>query len=179
MIAEDINSFKKISEEVQELFSGLIPAQLTAKENADSWSIGQCLDHLIVSNSKYFPVLESLKSPKFRMSFWERNNPFTKSTGQQMLKNLGPIVTKKYKAPKIFLPSKNSSKPTVVNDFLEHQKKMISIIEKITPEQYSKCTITSPVAGLITLKVSDAIQILIAHEQRHLEQMKRILKSIQ
>lgn len=47
---EIISEYEKVSEDVQKNFGGLSAEQINWKPRADSWSIGQCLDHLIKSN---------------------------------------------------------------------------------------------------------------------------------
>ena len=68
-----------------------------------------------------------------------------------MIKTLGPVITKKYQSPKLFAPRRSSIRETIINDFIQHQQKLISIIDKLSPEQIEKGVITSPVAGLISL----------------------------
>ena len=51
--------------------------QLIWKPDRNKWSIAQCLDHLVVSNSLYFPVFKNIISENYQMSFWERHSPFT------------------------------------------------------------------------------------------------------
>ena len=164
----------KVTTELTELFSSEDLSLLNKKYSADSWSVAQCIDHLIVSNEKYFPLLIAFQSSKHKMTFWERNNPFTKSIGKQMINTLGPIIIKKYQAPKLFLPRRSAIRESIINDFIQHQQKLISIIDKLSQEQIELGVITSPVAGLITLRLKDALTVLVVHEQRHLEQMKRI-----
>lgn len=36
-------------------FSNISSEQLNWKPSAESWSIAQCLDHLIIADSSYFP----------------------------------------------------------------------------------------------------------------------------
>ena len=45
-----------ISEKVGSTFGKLSAEQINWKPNAKSWSIGQCFEHLIVTNELYFPI---------------------------------------------------------------------------------------------------------------------------
>ena len=153
-----MNYTQKLSEitaTVENEFGNLSEEKLNMKANPESWSIAQCIEHLIISNSKYFPAFEAVLSGKHKMTFWERNNPLTTYTGKQMIKTLGPVIVKKFQAPKLFLPSR-------------------STIKKLNTPQFEKIVITSPVAALLTLKLTDAMEILVAHEERHLNQMLRL-----
>lgn len=171
---EHIKKLEEISKTVQAEFGSLNSTQLNWKANPNSWSIGQCISHIIVSNECYFPVFDQLISGKNKMTFWEKNNPLTSYTGNQMIKTLGPVVSKKFQSPKLFLPSFSSIKISIIQDFLDHQNKLIQYFTKLSDPKFEKTNITSPVAALLTLKLKDAFTILTVHEERHLAQMQRI-----
>ncbi len=173
-----MNYTQKLSEiaaTVENEFGMLDAARLNLKPNPDSWSIAQCIEHLIISNSKYFAVFESVLSGKHRMSFWEKNNPLTNYTGKQMIKTLGPVVIKKFQSPKLFQPSRSAIRVTIVKEFISHQEKLCTLFKKLNEPAFENIIITSPVAGLLTLKLRDAMEIVVAHEERHLMQMQRLI----
>lgn len=166
-----------IDERVKEEFSLLNVRQLNWKSNDKSWSIGQCLDHLIVSNQRYFPILDGLVNKNHRMSFWERYNPLAKYTGKKMVESLGPTIIKPFQAPKLFAPSPKPIRATIVNDFLLHQdqlRKKVKSVEHIDPE---KIFVSSPAAELITYSLKDCLLILNGHEERHILQAQKIMQS--
>ncbi len=161
----------EISNKIETDFGTLNSEQLNRKSHPNSWSIAQCLEHLIISNEKYFPVFENIIASKHKMTFWEKNNPLTSYTGKQMIKTLGPIVTKKFQSPKLFLPSQSTIRNSIVLDFVLHQEKLKKIVDALNDSKFDKIIITSPVAALLTLNLRDALQILVVHEERHLLQM--------
>lgn len=163
-----------ISSTIQAEFGTLNLSQLNWKANPNAWSIGQCIDHIIVSNEQYFPAFEEVVTGKYKMTFWEKNNPLTSYTGKQMIKTLGPVVVKKFQSPKLFLPSQSSIKQSIIDNFIEHQNKLIKYFNSMSENKFEKTIITSPVAGLLTLKLSDVMAIITVHEERHLAQMKRV-----
>ena len=169
-----IQKLEEISSTIQAEFGTLNLSQLNWKTNPNAWSIGQCIDHIIVSNEQYFPAFEKVITGKYKMTFWEKNNPLTSYTGNQMIKTLGPVVVKKFQSPKLFLPSQSSIKQSIIDSFIEHQNKLIKYFTLLSDSKFEKTVITSPVAALLTLKLKDAMTILTVHEERHLDQMKRI-----
>ena len=169
-----IQKLEEISSTIQAEFGTLNLSQLNWKANPNAWSIGQCIDHIIVSNEQYFPAFEKVITGKYKMTFWEKNNPLTSYTGNQMIKTLGPVVVKKFQSPKLFLPSQSSIKQSIIDSFIEHQNKLIKYFTLLSDSKFEKTVITSPVAALLTLKLKDAMTILTVHEERHLDQMKRI-----
>ena len=55
--------------EARDSFGELHADQLNWKPAADKWSIAQNMDHLIVINSSYFPIIESLKKGTYKAPF--------------------------------------------------------------------------------------------------------------
>ena len=54
-----IEELETIAERVDKTFGGLSNEQIIWKQNAGSWSIGQCLEHLIITNRLEFPAIEN------------------------------------------------------------------------------------------------------------------------
>jgi hypothetical protein len=171
MISKEI---KEITDLVNEELGSLNVVQLNWKPATDQWNIGQCLDHLIVSNSKYLPVFKVVISGTHKPTFWERKNPFSKYTGANMIKTLGSQVTKKFIAPKLFMPTGKTIGQEIIAQFNKHQEELTTILNELEKEKYEKIIITSPVAGLITIPLHDAIKIIVNHEMRHILQAIRI-----
>ncbi len=157
-------------------FNDLRPDQLMWKPAPHRWSIAQCLDHLIVSNECYFPVLDRLSGDRYRATFWEQWSPFSKSIGRNMVATLGPEVRRPFKAPKLFQPRQKDVKDdAIVDRFRKHQEALIRKLEAIRVQPLNKVVVTSPVAGLITIPLTDVLEILAGHEERHLSQAERLL----
>ncbi len=168
----------EISKSVENNFGPLNPTQLNWKSEPNVWSIAQCLQHLIVSNEKYFPIFENVSSGKHKMTFWEKYNPLTNYTGKTMVKTLGPVVTKKFVSPKLFLPAFSEIKSSIIDEFLAHQNKLTAFYTKLKDEKYDNVIVTSPVAALLSIKLRDVQTILVVHEERHLQQMIRIKEKL-
>lgn len=173
-IKEELSNFLLTGNDFVNEFSSLTAQQLNWKPDAQSWSIAQCLDHIIKSNKTYFPGFERLHSKDYKLTFWEKINPLTATTGRQMIESLGVEVKKKYKSPLIFSPAKSNIQASIVADFATHQEELIKIISKLSSEQFEKGIMTSPVAKLISLNVKDVVRILLVHERRHLQQALRV-----
>ena len=159
---------------IEKEFGNLNLIQLNWKPAPEQWSIGQCLDHIIASNGKYIPLLKTIFEGKHKTTFWERNNPLCNYTGRQMIKTLGKNVIKKYKSPRLFFPSESIISQNIISDFKTRQDEIFSLFIELEKEKYSEYVITSPVASLITLKLHDLIELIIVHEERHIDQALRV-----
>ena len=57
---EKVSEYEKIIGKVQDTFGNLSGKQINWKPRPDSWSVGQCLDHLINSNEAFDGEFQSL-----------------------------------------------------------------------------------------------------------------------
>ena len=166
----------EITTAVQREFAGLDDTQLNGRPARDKWSIAQCLDHIVVSNETYYPAFESLINRKYRRSFWQIFNPFTNIAGKKGLELLKAGKTK-LKAPRIFEPSKDVEIKNIVARFVAHQQKLGMLFDKLENAGVMDRVISSPVTSMLTLKVGDAINIIIEHELRHYKQALGVKES--
>ena len=148
------SKIQTLTDTVEKEFGNLNLDQFNWKLSAEQWSIGQCIDHLIVSNGKYLPELNEIVKGKHKPTFWEKYNPLCNYTGRQMLKTLGTNVLKKYKTPKLFTPTNSYISKNTIVEFKNQQDEIFKIFRELESEKYSSISITSPVASLITLKLS-------------------------
>jgi hypothetical protein len=161
---------EEVTNTVVAQFSALSHHQLNWKPEPSKWSIAQCLDHLITSNRAYFPVFDDILNERYQLSFLQRLNPFKKTFGPMMIKSLGPQPARKFKAPKIFEPSASELPAAIVQNFIGHQGEIKNYFHRLQRLAISDIVMASPVTGLITYTVSDALQIIAGHEQRHINQ---------
>ena len=59
-IIDMLQKGKDAKDTVKIEFSNIRLEQLNWKPSPDQWSIGQCLDHLLVFDSSYFPPLKNI-----------------------------------------------------------------------------------------------------------------------
>ena len=66
-----------ITADVRGSFAELTADEVNWKPSAESWSVGQCLEHLIKINSAYFPQLEAIIRGDRKQTFWENYSPLS------------------------------------------------------------------------------------------------------
>jgi len=166
-----------ITKKVQAEFKDLTAAQLNWKPTDTTWSIGQCLDHLIKTNHQYFPMLEAVSQGQKKKTIWERLPGLPSFWGRMLLKSTHPASTKQYKAPAIFKPVTNTIPATIVPEFAKHQQALSRLISNTDLVPHHKTIVSSPVSPIITYSLHDCINIIMLHEERHFMQAKRLLKA--
>jgi hypothetical protein len=171
---ELIDQLDLVTRQAVQNFSSLNGEQLNWKPDPSTWSIAQCLDHLIVSNTTYFPTFDKLLRYEYSLPLAQRLNPFKKLLGPVMVKNLGPQLAKKFKNPKIFDPSSSTISTDILNNFTQHQEVVKNYFRQLLRLDTNNLVITSPVTSVITYSLQDGLQIIAGHEQRHINQALNI-----
>lgn len=171
-----INRITQATEDVTRTFSTLNERQLNFRPDERSWSIAQCLYHVMKTNRAYMPGLMRATSPSFEMKFWEKHSPFSRSIGKSMVAQLGSSSAKKFRTPQIFNPGKPKRVDHVVSEFIAHQVELEALYRSLETSGKENCNLTSPASGLITLPLRDVVVLLVEHEQRHLNQAMRVLR---
>ncbi|MGV3505059.1 MAG: DinB family protein [Adhaeribacter sp.] len=165
-----------ISKKVQADFGRFNAQQLNWKPAPNKWSIAQCLDHLIKSNEQYFPMLEQVAKGTHKTTFMERLPGLPKLFANMMLKALDPSNQKKLRSPASFTPSASQLPASIVADFVRHQQELVRLVQATNRVDHVRTIVSSPVSGLMTFSLQDAVRILVVHEERHFMQAKRVLR---
>jgi uncharacterized damage-inducible protein DinB len=175
-----INSIVKrieaVSQEAELGFGAFTADQLNWQPGPGQWSIGQCLEHLIISNKQYFPQLKELASNTKHFSFWERLPGWSRLCGAIMLRYVTPSPRFRLPAPKGFLPPHSAVNPEIVSIFKAHNQQLIKYMQAVRNLEYDRPRITSPVASFVTYSLRDAFSLLANHEERHLRQAQQVMR---
>jgi acyl carrier protein len=159
-------------------FGTLTNEQMNWKPNSDTWSIAQNLDHLIVVNETYYPVLVSLKEGTYKTPFIANIGFIVSFLGKMVLKAVQPDRQKKMKTFPIWEPNTSKISDDILKRFEIHQNVLKQKIEEAKVFAEKGSIISSPANKNIVYKLETAFDIIISHEQRHLEQAKEISELI-
>jgi DinB superfamily len=171
-----ISELEKVSDDVKKSFGNLSAKQINFKPSAKSWSIGQCFEHLIITNNLYFPAIQKVIDGNHRNNFFSKI-PFATGLIYALMKNsLKPEQARKMKTFKIFEPASSNISATIFNDFAENNRKLIEMMEACKGLEIHKIKIPEPLNVALNLRLDDAFEILIIHEKRHFNQASRVLQ---
>jgi len=166
-----------VAREAREVFGGLSPAQLNWKPSEQQWSVGQCFDHLIVTNSTFFPDMERVAAGTYKSSLWGRVSPLSGFFGRFILKALDPEKGRRTKAPRVFEPTQSDVAADVVERFAAHQDDLVNHMRATADADLRGLRVTSPVSPVATYSLLDAYRIVVAHERKHFEQARRVTQA--
>jgi len=165
---------KLVGEKVKTEFGALSPEQLNWKPAPERWSVGQCLDHLIVADCLYFPSLKKITEGNYSMTSWQRWSPFSSLFGKILVNQLQEKAKSKVKTAKIFYPTTSQINAGIFDRFHKHLDTLLEYTYACKEVDLDKTYISSPVSKFITYSLRNAITILIQHEHRHINQALRV-----
>lgn len=168
-----------IERRAREQFGALDYEKFNWSPEPGRWSVGQCLEHLVKSNEPYFAIFDSVANGTKRTTIWERLPIWPTLWGKALYNTIKPENTRKAKAPRIFQPTIGTVPLSILDDFCKQQPRLIAAMESARGVDLGRTIITSPVAKVITYSLRDTFNILVAHEERHLRQAERVLKTQQ
>lgn len=147
--------------------------ELNWKENSESWSILECVEHLNIYGYFYLPEIENqLKKAN------TKSNLFFKSglLGNYFAKSLLP--KEKLNKMKTFQdknPIGSDLDKNVLTIFLEQQHKILALLEVSKSVNLTKIKTAISISKWIKLRLGDTFRVVIYHNDRHLVQIKNIM----
>lgn len=172
---EVIGELEKISAEAREKFGAFSTAQLSWQPAAESWSIGQCFAHLIVSNEMFFGDFDRIADGTRRNSLLETYSPLSAFFGRLLIDSLKKDSRKSKTVSAAAPPGEIA--PGIIEKFAAHQAKLIDKTRRAETTDQKKIKLTSPFLKIATYSLEDAFQIIAEHEKRHFRQAARVLEA--
>ncbi|WP_273565880.1 DinB family protein [Maribacter halichondriae] len=167
-----IEQIDKTTHNFHESFGALNSEELNWKPKSETWSIAQNIDHLIVINSTYFPIVEALRKGKYKAPFLSKIGFVVSFCGKTVLKAVQPDRKKKIKTFPIWEPAKSEIPKGILERLKNHQLELKEMINQSKDLVNKGVIISSPANKNIVYKLEMAFEIIVAHEQRHYEQAK-------
>lgn len=173
-LIEIIAEYESVKEKVKSEFAGLSPRQLNFKPSETSWSVGQCIEHLILSKGFFIPVFDEVASGNRTNTFWENWSPL-RSLGTRLYLSYIKSDKTKVKAPIKNIVPPSDVDVDVVEKFIRQQDEIVKKIGTIPEVEAERVTLTSPFLKVVTYKFNDGLLILAEHDRRHIRQALRVM----
>lgn len=155
-------------------FEGLSDEQFNWKPAADSWSIAQCLLHLVKTNKAYFPIYDRLASGSYAPNFWERRGWFGTFWKNFFVNGVDPKNVKKMKAPSSINPVQSHIDKSILDKLEEQNGKVTGYYDKLRGPELEQTIVSSPFATFIVYPAACTFDIIVLHEERHIQQALRV-----
>lgn len=176
IIKECIETTEANIERASKTFSHLSEIQFNWKSNPESWSSGECISHLVNSNSLYLTKIENILNSV--PAGYEKDFPYKQSFfGKLIAKGVDPAYVRKSKTFKVFFPVTSEIHKDIIDDYVKSSKKFIELAGRMRNLDVRRIKLNSPVNKLIRLNLGDPLIIIPKHDERHLNQAEKVMKS--
>ena len=155
--------------DLEHLRDTLAYLQLGWRPPEGGWSIGQVIEHLILTDQPYLADISRLLMRAKRGG--ERWHP--SMLGGFITRAVSPQAPRKAKAFKGFQPGPEP-RADALSEYIEIRRALLALIEQSKGVDLNRARLKSPVFGLIHYNLGDAYMILTRHTQRHLQQIERV-----
>ncbi|MFB6273369.1 MAG: DinB family protein [Salinibacter sp.] len=174
------SGFIDLKDEATALVDDVPPDALQTRPDSDRWSVAQCFDHL---NTAGWLLLRSMEEsiqhgqdegpygdPPFEYGFVSR----------WFVRTMKPSSGWTFTAPSVFEPDSPSMlyPNEAVDEFLELQDQFADRVGAAVGLDLRRLRIPSPAVPLLRISLGAWFEATLAHEQRHLNQARRVLSTV-
>ncbi|MBS0000923.1 MAG: DinB family protein [Cyclobacteriaceae bacterium] len=171
------HKIQKTTASIMTEFGKLSEEDLNWKPGPDRWSIAQVMDHVMTTNESYFPIFDQIKEDTYTTPLMGRIPFITSMMGKMILKYVNPGMKKKTKTFRPWEPAQSRISADITGRFQQHQQDLMVRINSLEKYLDRKYIISSPINRNIVYSLDDAIEIIVAHEERHLNQAREVLEA--
>lgn len=167
-----------IRREMAAIVDGLTEEQCAWQPVPQQWSIAQCLEHLNATARNYFPVIhDSINDARARGSLG--TGPFRHGwLSGWFVKLNSPPPKFRIPAPRRFYPPPDRPMSEIWPSFLAFQDRLRELIRHADGVDLARARVRSPVLGVLKFSLGRTFAFIIAHEERHLWQIRRIRETV-
>lgn len=159
-----------VTEKVKSEFGRLSNEQLNWKPSEEKWSIAEVLEHLNLVNASYEKILSNSANGTSDMGWTSNLGFFVTFMGNMIYRSVEPTRAKKITTFPIWVPAQSNIQSDVIEEFVQHQQALKKLIAESKPLLEKDITIPSPANRYVVYKLRKAVEIVVSHEERHLNQ---------
>ena len=163
-----------IEHEADRVLDGLTVQQLEWRERDDTWSVADCLNHLVVTGNESLPRIRVAMADARSRGLLKRG-PFRHGLlGNWLVRAMDLPPRIKVRAPKAYRPAANAPVSDIRDGFVRLQRELIDAVTEADGLDLARITVTNPVSHWFTLSLGQEFAFTAAHERRHLWQAARV-----
>lgn len=165
------------ADDARHLVAGLTDAQANWQPgDGAGWSVAQCLDHLAKSNAVYtahfLPVAERARAAGSG-SFQGLRPTWA---GRWFVKSLEPPPRQRTRTFKNLVPPSAVPVEQALASYLGSHDQYRRLVAAAAEVDANRVVVANPFIGAVRMRLSTALQVIPAHDRRHLWQARQVLR---
>ncbi len=154
----------------------LTTVQLNWRPSAAEWSVGQCLDHLLVANRVYLPPIAAALQHAPRRTVSDITPGWF---GRWFIRTyIAPSpASKKARAPGKITPVSEVD-ATILDRFLASNEEARRLVERAGEVDVNHARFKNPFVPMLRFTIGTGLEIIAKHQDRHLLQAERVREAM-
>ncbi len=170
------DGFAKQRQRIQQTFAGMGPDELNWRPDDKTWSVGECLHHIWITNDKYLANLDKVIRESNRKE--QPNQEYVSSwVGKNFIEMVGPTGGKNTPVPKALMPERGKVPRDVVQLLMDQMEAFEEFLSESEGTDLRKTKMQSPITKILKLPLGDVFIALQGHNERHLNQAGKLMRS--
>jgi len=175
-LAEYARQIARLKEEATGLLSGLNDVQYNWRPALGSWSMAQCVAHIVLTDEIYIPVLEKCVVDA-RGKGLVGCGPFRHGRlGSWFVRSMDAPAKKRFKNPKQISPPEEQTLAAGLASFNVMHDRVLQLVQSANGVNLARAKFRSPFLKLLKLSLGQGIAVMLAHARRHLWQASEVRK---
>ena len=167
---------ERVARDAAATFGSLDARQLNWKPDAARWSVGQCLDHLLIANRLMLRQAAEAFDDTIGLSLWQRAPILPRLFGRLLIRSQAPGSTRKFVAAPVAQPAASDIPADVIDRFVAQHHRAAADLT-VHDEQAARAIMVLPFVRITSYSGLDGWRLIVAHDHRHLEQARRVTHS--
>ena len=161
--------------EVDALVEPLAASDWGVRPSPTKWSVAEHVAHLALATRPYVAAIDAaVTSARERGQLGEA--PYrTTFVGRCFVRSLEPPPRLAIRTLRVLEPPPELERASTITDFVASQEGLIAALEHARAVDLGCAHMRSPYFRWLRLTVADAVQVVLAHNRRHMWHMRRIL----
>lgn len=170
------DEFRAVARDAVDVFGRYDSGQLNWTPAVDRWSVAQCFDHLVKSETEMSGAVARALDPAASRTLWQRLPLWPRLFGRLLVTSMSPDATRTFAAPATAVPAASDIPAAIVDRFVACQARLAAAVDALAPDDAPRVMV-SPFMTFVTYSVLDGYRLIAAHQRRHFNQARRVTES--
>jgi hypothetical protein len=165
----------ELEDDARQLAAILTEQQLTRCASPGTWSIADCLNHLVVTGNHSLSNIRTAIVDARARGLVDRG-PFRHGViGNWLVRSMDANSKIKFRSPAVYRPSPVVSAAETIRAFFRLQDELRRVLEEADGIDLARVKVANPVTRWLRLSLGQELAFIAAHERRHLLQAARAI----
>jgi hypothetical protein len=166
--------------QAQQRFRPLSPDVLNRRPSPSRWSVGQCLEHLNIVGGHYLPEIAARLNKAMAQGSKPTSTVKSGFVGRYLIESMRrPASERALTTPQRYAPTGTRLPRTVTEVYSRQLDELLRLVLLARQVNANAVRIPNPLLPLLRLRLTDQLEFLVAHIQRHILQAEAVLKGLE